>query len=234
MTGDFIAVIPARGGSKRVPGKNIRTLAGRPLLAYAVDAAKAAGLGAVTTVSTEDRSIADVARALGARVIERPADLASDTASTESVLLHVLAEAAKHGWTPRWVVTLPPTSPFRRSSTIKACCEVAQREQVDCIFTVTETKADFWRVDERGDFTRLFPDAPRRQQDRAPLFEENSAVYVTSTEALRTSGSILGRSRRAVAIDPLEAFDINTELDFSVVEALMAHSANPTLAPRFL
>ena len=118
VSGDFMAVIPARGGSKRAPRKNIRPLGGAPLVAYTIAAAHEAGLAGATFVSTEDAEIAEVAKALGCAVMPRPGALATDDASTESVLLHALDEAARAGWHPKWIVTLPPTSPFRRASKI--------------------------------------------------------------------------------------------------------------------
>ncbi|MBV9971053.1 MAG: pseudaminic acid cytidylyltransferase, partial [Xanthobacteraceae bacterium] len=103
MSGDFMAVIPARGGSKRVPRKNIRPLGDRPLIAYTIAAAHAAGLGEATFVSTEDADVAAVAKEWDARILPRPEALATDAASTESVLLHALEEAAKRGWHPQWI-----------------------------------------------------------------------------------------------------------------------------------
>jgi CMP-N,N'-diacetyllegionaminic acid synthase len=232
VSGDFMAVIPARGGSKRAPRKNIRALGDEPLLAYTIAAAHEAGLGDATLVSTEDAEIAAVATKLGCRVMPRPDALATDAASTESVLLHALDEAAKAGWHPKWIVTLPPTSPFRRATTIRFFLDHAASSRVDCLFSVTATRASLWHLGADGKIARLFPDAPRRQQDRAPLYEENSAIYVTAVPALRATGSVLGRSQQGVAIDPVEGFDINSELDFVVAEAL--RGIEPSLAPRFV
>ena len=227
-----MAVIPARGGSKRAPRKNIRPLGNRPLLAYTIAAAHEAGLGDATMVSTEDAEIAGTATCLGCRVLQRPHALATDAASTESVLLHALDEAAREGWHPKWILTLPPTSPFRRARTIRFFLDRAADAGVDCLFSVTETRADLWRCDVAGKIIRLFPDAPRRQQDRVPLYEENSAVYLTSVAALRATGSVLGKSQQAVAIDPLEGFDINSELDFAIASALV--TAEPAMEPRLV
>ena len=142
-----MAVIPARGGSKRAPRKNIRPLADRPLLAYTIAAAREAGLGEATVVSTEDAEIAAVATGLGCRVVPRPPALATDAASTEGVLLHALDEAAKEGWHPTWILTLPPTSPFRRGRTIRFFMDQAAALDADCLLSVTETRADLWRRD---------------------------------------------------------------------------------------
>jgi CMP-N,N'-diacetyllegionaminic acid synthase len=227
-----MAVIPARGGSKRAPRKNIRPLGGKQLLAYTIAAAHEAGLPGATFVSTEDAEIAEVAKALGCAVIPRPDPLATDAASTESVLLHALDEAARAGWHPKWIVTLPPTSPFRRASTLRFFMDHAVSSGVDCLLSLTETRASLWRHGAGGGIGRLFPDAPRRQQDRAPLYEENSAIYVTAVPALRATGSVLGTSQQGVAIDPIEGFDINGELDFVVAEALCG--LEPSLAPRLV
>ena len=168
MTGDVIVVIPARGGSKRVPRKNIRPLAGKPLLAYAIKTAREAGFSDATLVSTEDAEIAAVAREHGAKVVDRPAALAADAASTEGVLLHAIEHVAQQGWQPTWVVTLPPTSPLRRAETLATFVSIARNNAADCCFSLTETRADFWRSDDGGKLVRLFPNAPRRQQDRNP------------------------------------------------------------------
>jgi CMP-N,N'-diacetyllegionaminic acid synthase len=100
------------------------------------------------------------------------------------------------------------------------------------MFSVTESRAFFWRCDAAGAMAPLFPDAPRRQQDRAPLYEENSAIYLTSVATLRATGSVLGNIRQAVAIDPIEGFDINTELDFAIASALVG--VDPAIEPRLV
>lgn len=220
----MIIVIPARGGSKRLPLKNIHPLKGKPLLAYTLEAIAATGLKIPTYVSTENERVAAIARAYhGVEVVVRPAELASDTASTESVLLHVLDVLADRGQaSPQWLMTLPPTSPFRTASTIRRFSEEVGDcgSNIDCLMSVTENRGDFWRMQDDGRMQRLFSDAPRRQQDRSPLFEENSAVYVSRTQALRDTGFILGRAVRGIAISAIEGFDINDHDDMRLAECL--------------
>lgn len=219
----MIIVIPARGGSKRLPHKNILPLKGKPLLAYTLEAIKATGLKIPTYVSTDDERVADVARTYpGVEVVMRPAEFASDTASTESVLLHVLDILAERGQAPRWLMTLPPTSPFRSADTIRKFAESTAgcANDIDCLMSVTEDRSDFWRMHDDGRMQRLFPEAPRRQQDRTPLFEENSAVYMSRAQALRDTGFILGNSVRGIAIPSIEGFDINTAEDMRLAECL--------------
>lgn len=219
----MIIVIPARGGSKRLPHKNIHPLKGKPLLAYTLEAIAATGLNIPTYVSTDDERIASVARAYpGVEVITRPAEIAGDTSSTESVLLHVLDILAERKQAPQWLMTLPPTSPFRTASTIQGFAEAIEgcADDIDCLMSVTENRGDFWRMGPDGRMDRLFPDAPRRQQDRTPLYEENSAVYVSRTKALRDTGFILGRAVRGIPIPALEGFDINNPEDMRLAECL--------------
>lgn len=219
----MIIVIPARGGSKRLPHKNIHPLKGKPLLAYTLEAIAATGLSIPTYVSTDDERIADVARSYpGVEVVIRPAEIAGDTASTESVLLHVMDVLAERGQAPQWLMTLPPTSPFRTAGTIRSFAEAVANcaDDFDCLMSVTENRGDFWRMQADGRMVRLFPDAPRRQQDRTPIFEENSAVYVSRTCALRNTGFILGRAVRGIPIPALEGFDINNPEDMRLAECL--------------
>lgn len=219
----MIIVIPARGGSKRLPHKNIYPLKGKPLLAYTLEAIAATGLSIPTYVSTDDERIAAIARAYsGVEVVMRPQEISSDTASTESALLHVLDTLDERGEEPQWLMTLPPTSPFRSAATIRSFAEAVANcaDGIDCLMSVTENRGDFWRMQDGGYMQRLFPDAPRRQQDRTPLFEENSAVYVSRTRALRETCLILGRSVRGIAIPAIEGFDINNPDDMRLAESL--------------
>lgn len=232
MNGAVMAVIPARGGSKRAPEKtSVRWETGRCSPLRSLPPARR-GSATRRGFPRRNSEIAETAMRLGCSVLRRPDPLATDLASTESVLLHALDEAAKQGWRPTWILTLPPTSPFRRAGTIRFFLDRAADAGVDCLFSVTETRADLWCRDATGKIARLFPGAPRRQQDRAPLYEENSAVYLTSVAALYATGSVLGKSQQAVAIDPLEGFDINSELDFAIANALVA--AEPALEPRLV
>jgi CMP-N,N'-diacetyllegionaminic acid synthase len=220
-----IIVVPARGGSKRVPHKNIYPLAGRPLLEFTLNAIEAAGLECPVYVSTDDEVIARVAEyQKGVTVIYRPAELASDVATTESVLLHALDEVAVKGVTPIWIMTLPPTSPFRKPETIRRFADavLAAPDAQDCLMSTTENRGDFWLQQGDGTLLRLLPDAPRRQQERIPMYEENSAIYVTRVSALRSTGLILGRRVRGLPIAADEGFDINTKEDLVMAECLAA------------
>ena len=220
----IVAIIPARGGSKRIPRKNLALLNGRPLLRFTVEAALGAlGKGKVF-VSTEDGAIAAEASSCGAGIVNRPAQLATDSASTESVLMHAMQDPCVREVGAEWVMTLPPTSPLRDSTTIREFLTRVNLDAnaADCYFSVTETRADYWQRIEGGEWRRLFPDAPRRQQERSPLFEENSAIYLTRIDALRGTGSILGGRAKGIAITAREGFDINSPDDLAMAELIVA------------
>jgi CMP-N,N'-diacetyllegionaminic acid synthase len=228
MAFDCLVIIPARGGSKRIPHKNIVSLCGKPLLLYTIDCVKEAGLLDVTVVSTEDSSISRIASEAGVGVISRPLELAADNTSTEAVLLDVVGRMRlNQERLPEWVITLPPTSPLRSSETLlKFLHEIELASQdTDCLMSITENRGDFWHYVEDGSLKRLFPNAPRRQQDRAPIFEENSAIYCTRISSLIETGSILGKKVEGIVIDPLEALDINTLEDLNFAEALIAKNS---------
>ena len=214
-----------------MPRKNIRLLGGKPLLAYTIEAALEAGTAVPLIVSTDDDEIAEVSRRYGAEAILRPAELAADDSPTEAALLHVLNGKEGEGVSPEWVMTLAPTSPFRTGPTIRKFHDAAMigGDDIDCYMAVTEDRGDFWLLQEDGYGRRLFPDAPRRQQSRVPLYEENSAIYVSRVRALRRSGVILGDKVKPIVIDPIEALDINTTYDFWLAESLILNAtAQPT------
>ena len=219
-------VIPARGGSKRIHNKNIALLQDKPLIQYTIDCVRDADLFDFLTVSTEDSAIADIAHTNGVRVFNRPLELAKDNTSTEMVLLNTLDQYENDGNDlPEWIMTLPPTSPLRSASSltyfIKKLDSISQ--DIDCVMSVTENRGDFWSFEPNGNFQRLFPNAPRRQQDRAPLFEENSSIYLTRVAALKKTGSILGHKVFGIPISNYESLDINTQDDLKLAEVLIKH-----------
>lgn len=224
-----LIVIPARGGSKRIHHKNIALLLGKPLIQYTIDCVIDAGLFDFLTVSTEDSTIAKIAKINGVRVFDRPKELAKDDTSTELALINTLDQYEDDGNNlPEWVMTLPPTSPLRSASSLTTFIEKIDSvsKEIDCLMSVTENRGDFWNFESDGNFQRLFPNAPRRQQDRMPLFEENSSIYLTRVAALKETGSILGRKVIGIPISNYEALDINTPDDLQLAEVLIKYYKN--------
>ena len=217
----ILAVIPARGGSISVPRKNIRPLAGHPLLVWTIWQARKADVLDVTVVSTDDAETKAVAQAYGARVVDRPAELATASARTEPALIHALDELAEAGEEPfDFVVVLEPTSPFRSPDTIVGAVAHIVDQRGASLLAVRETKDIVGRL-EGGFFRPLVPDAPRRRQDREPFYVESSTIYVCRVDHLRQTGSAVAKDWLAYVVPEREALDINTAEDFLVAQCLI-------------
>lgn len=221
----YLVVIPARGGSKGIPHKNIYPVAGKPLLEYAMESMDGVEYEGDLAVSTDDEEIAAVARKhQNVIVIRRPDEISNDTAKTEDALIHAVHYMKEqYGKEYDAVVTLQATSPLRRSATIQAFLNAyeSMAGQYDALLTLTEDRSDFWVQKEDGSFCRLDPAAPRRRQERKPLFVENSALYVTATDSLLESRSVLGKRVNGYVIDAEESVDINEFSDIALAESLI-------------
>lgn len=221
----FLAVIPARGGSKGVPGKNIRPLAGRPLIAYTIDQARAVPELDRVVVSTDDRAIRETALSLGAEVIDRPAALATAEARTEGALLHALDELEGRGETFDYVVVLEPTSPFRTPNLIRRSLERIVELDGKSLLGVRAIHEIVGRIDGNGVFRAFVPGQPRRRQERTPSYAEASTVYVCRVDHLRGTGLLVAEDWLAIEVPDEEAIDINTPEDFAYCEFIMERRA---------
>ena len=223
---NIVAIIPARGGSKGIPKKNIQILNNKPLIAHTIESAFESGVAKEVYVTTDSEEIIEIAVKSNARVIRRPAEISSDTSSTESALIHAV-EIIKRDckWTPEYVLTLPPTSPLRSAETIKRFVShyLSVSDEFDAMTTLTESRGDYWVKNKYGKFERVFPGEPRRRQDRKPVYLENSAIYITKTDLLIATNSILGNSCAGYVIDKVEAIDINDSLDLLWAEFALTH-----------
>lgn len=221
----FLIVIPARGGSKGIPLKNIYPVGGKPLLMYSLEMISQVEFDGDVAVSTDSEQIKEVAASVqGVEIVDRPEDISGDKASTESALLHALEVMEKRkGCVYDAVVTLQATSPLRTPQTVKACFEryEADRDKYDALLTLTETRTDYWIKDSEAHYRRLYPDAPRRRQDRDPIYIENSAVYITDKQSLIETGSVLGHAVNGYVIPEQEGVDINEPIDIMLVEELL-------------
>jgi CMP-N-acetylneuraminic acid synthetase len=217
-----IAVIPARGGSKGLPRKNILPLAGKPLVAHTILHARAATRVDRTIVSTDDAEIADVARAWGAEVpFLRPAALATDAATTEVVLQHALA------WLEREerasvevVVLLEATSPFRAAGVIDEVIARLDDPAIDTAFTVVRDHGYFWSCDGERIVRLDRGYAPR--QTRPPRWRETGSVYATRAAVVR-GGERIGPRVALVEQDETDAIvDVHSAFDLRLAEHIAA------------
>ncbi|MEP6915702.1 MAG: acylneuraminate cytidylyltransferase, partial [Acidobacteriota bacterium] len=218
-----IAVVPARGGSKRIPAKNLLPIAGRPLLAHSLRHAREAAAVSETWVSTDDPAIAALAEGEGARVVDRPADLANDTATSEAALLHVLDARREQGLDdPDLVVFLQATSPARRQGEIDGAVETLVREGADSVFSACENNRLIWQMTPAGPESLTY-DYHRRQreQDMPRQFRENGSIYVFRPELLRRTGNRLGGRIAAFEMDYWSSFQIDTPEHVELCEWIM-------------
>jgi CMP-N-acetylneuraminic acid synthetase len=214
----ILALVPARGGSKRLPRKNIRPLAGRPLLAHSIAAARSSPEITRCVVSTDDAEIAAVAREYGAEVLMRPAELAADTATTASVAQHAL-ERLGAGARGDLLVTLQPTCPLRPPTLVSEALALFRGGDYDAVVSVTKSQEKVGGVDG-GLFAPAYA-VGARSQDLPPLYFENGLVYVSRADMVLAGGDLFGKRTAALVVDPLYArADIDTELDFEIAEFL--------------
>ena len=225
--GRTVAIVPARGGSKGLPRKNLRLLDGKPLVAHSI----LAGLGSShlheTYVSTEDDEIADVARRFGALLIRRPAELAADTAQNDAVMRHAIEHIAAAGGMPATVVLLQPTSPLRGSGQVDACLELYWSSQFASAMSICAVdhhpgKAVVVRDDALEPFTND-RDMEARRQDMLPVYRQNGAIYVVGAEDFLRTGRFYLRPCAGYVMDRSDSVDIDDEFDLTYAVAVLEH-----------
>ncbi len=225
---DVLGLIPARGGSKGIPGKNIAPVAGRPLLAWTIEAAHASGRVSRLIVSTDDQSIADVARQYGAEVpFLRPAELAQDdTPGIEPVLHAVRWVEENEGYRPEYVMLLQPTSPFRSSEDILAAVELAQGRQADSVVSVCLAHHHpFWTKSLDGDgrmqeFIKL--DRPYLSRQNLPdAYALNGAIYLVRREVLLAQRNFYGNVTYGYVMPAERSIDIDSPWDLYLADLVM-------------
>lgn len=224
----ILALVTARGGSKRLPGKNIRLLGGRPLIAWSITPALESGRFCDVLVSTDDPQIADVARSHGALVPWlRPAELSSDTANSVDVALHAVDwYEAQHGPVDG-LALLQPTSPFRSVQTLHGALDLylsGHREPVVSVTAAPAHPAWCFRIGEEGIEPFLgWQAAEQRSQDLPPAFVTDGSVYVIAPETLRAQRSFVGPGTRPfIVTNADETLDIDTADDWNCAEKLIS------------
>ena len=231
-------VIPARGGSKGLPGKNLKILGKLSLIGHAVASARESSRLTRFIVSTDSAEIADEARRHGAEVpFVRPAALASDEAGMVPVLQHAVRWFEETtGTRPDFVVTLQPTSPFRTGVDIDRTVEKVIATGADSAQTVTEASYHpfFMKTLDGDRTTPLFPDGHRfvRRQDAPAVYQPSGAVYVTRYDTLMRDGHVLGTDNRAIVMDFAASTNIDTEWDFMLAELVLREGRAPIPAGR--
>jgi N-acylneuraminate cytidylyltransferase len=224
-----LALITARGGSQRLPGKNIRPLGSRPLVTWSIEVATGVPEICDVLLSTDDETIAGIGRNSGAMVPWlRPATLATDTTSSGDVALHAVNWYESVHGTVDGLMLLQPTSPFRTRTTLMRGLESFRAHQYRSVIAVSHAKSHpMWcfELDETSDTMRPFvsgPGMPMRSQDLPRAFVVNGVLYLAAPHTLRTYGSFFSHDMVPLVIDdPMECIDIDTEWDWKTAEAVL-------------
>lgn len=221
-----LVVIPARGGSKGIPGKNIKPLHGKPLIHYTIEVARAVFGDDQILVSTDSEEIRSCVEETGLKVpFLRPEALATDTAGTYEVLLHAIAFSEQNGYAPDTLVVLQPTSPFRTAQHLREAVESYGKTPADMLASVKETDANpyyvlfeeneegFLRKSKTGNFTR--------RQDCPAVWELNGSIYIISVESLKKGP--VSEFERIVKyeMDGFSSLDLDTPLDWKMAELML-------------
>jgi len=228
-----VALICARGGSKGLPGKNIKQLNGKPLIAWAIEQALAVTRISRVIVSTDSEEIAAIARRWGAQVpFMRPAELAGDDSPEWLAWRHALGYLRDiEGEMPDVMVVIPTTAPLRLSADIDNCLDVFERSGSDMVITVTDAHRSpyFNMVRQNSDGTvgLVIPSEKNisRRQDAPPVFDITTVAYVTRPDFILTKSAIFDGDVSSVHIPPERAIDIDTLLDFRFAEMMFAERA---------
>ena len=236
--GKVVAIIPARGGSKGLPGKNILPLLGKPVLAYTAEAARQATTLDRIILSTDSEEIAQAGKEWGLEVpFLRPDHLATDTAHPTAVIEHAVSFLEEQeGYQVDLLVTLQPTSPLRCSHHIDQTVRLVQEQpEFDSAITVAEVEVPpFWMFKRHGDLLQPFVDdgvnySLRRRQELEQLYRQNGAVYVTRRWLLKDQGILFsaygGGSTGYLLMDQISSLDIDTKADFLVIESVLKSQA---------
>jgi len=234
----ILVVIPARGGSKGVPRKNIYLVAGKPLIAYTLEAALAVRHRLHRLiVSTDDAEIAKVARRYGVDVpFMRPADLAGDGVPMFPVLQHAVRTVeAMDNVHFDWVLLLQPTAPFRTPQDIESALDLAAGGGCDSVISVVQVFAVHPNLMKRIENDRLLPfcieeqEGTRRQDYQPPAYMRNGAIYLTRRAVLMEQNSIWGQVIRPYIMPEERSVSIDSEMDIKLAELMLVERSRPDL-----
>lgn len=226
MNLERIAIVPARGGSKRIKGKNIRLFAGKPIIQRVLETLDSSGLFKQIIVSTEDDQIAELVEDLGFEVpFRRPPSLASDYATTAEVVNHAIHWLERSGASRETIyLTAYPTAVFMTTNHLSKSVELLQPGRFDIVFAASRFRSELqraWWVGENGSVTEVFPgNQQERSQDLKPAFFDAGQFYWSTATGWTPSVQCDYSRRTMFELGPYEAVDINTEDDWEFAEML--------------
>jgi N-acylneuraminate cytidylyltransferase len=219
-----LSVIPLRGGSKSIPGKNIRSLGGKPLFMWSVESALAAGIDQHLFVNTDADAIAEAASKAGVRVYRRPASLGGDSVPTIAVLQEMLQSLEAQGETYDVLLLLQATYPFRPAGMIADALTAYRAQQADSLVSVLEVPHQFnphWVFEAREGYLQIATgedDIIKRRQDLPPSYYRDGGLYISDAKLIREGKSLLGQRLAFVLSDPDRYVNIDHEADWQLAE----------------
>lgn len=216
----IVAIIPARGGSKGIPRKNIKLLAGKPMISYIINTVKSVSQIDRVIVTTEDDEIAKVAVECGAEVpFKRPAELAEDHVATLPVLQHVVKYLAEHeDYHPDYVLLVYPTSPLLSATRIQEAVDMALERDSDSVVSGSFDYGQYW-VEAEGGYVRLHPTKIANRQQMKPLFKLNGAIFLIRTSIL--ARQLVADKADILPMDQGENIDVDEPADFEQVRQIL-------------
>jgi len=216
----IIAIIPARGGSKGIPGKNIKMFVGKPLIVHSIEHALTTPQIDTVYVSTDDDEIAKISKKAGAEIINRPKEISGDTATTESAIEHTLSVLKGK---PDIIVLLQATSPLRPKSSIENAIDKFINGNYDSLLSVSPTHRFFWKI-KAGQINAEYDylNRPRRQDIKQEdiKYVENGSIYIFTREHFEKNGNRLGGKIGYIIFPEEYSYEIDSELDFIFLEHL--------------
>ena len=217
---NIIAIIPARGGSKGIPGKNIKNFEGKPLISHSIEYAKDSKLIHEVYVSTDDTQISHISKTAGAKIITRPPELATDTSTTESAIKHALNNIDN---LPDIIILLQPTSPLRPKNSLDVIINKFIDEEYDSLLSLSPSNNFFWKINSTGLKAEYdYLNRKRRQdikEDEKKYFE-NGSVYVFTREHFELTNNRLGGKIGHVIFPEEYGFEIDVPKDLIILEQL--------------
>ena len=218
----FLVIIPARGGSKRLPRKNVLDLCGKPLIAWSIEAGLNSKYIDKVVVSSDDDEFLEISKKFGAETIKRPEKLASDTATTFDTIKHTIDNLEKYDY----IVLLQPTSPLRNEKHINEAIELLENKNADAVVSVCEMDhSPLWSntLPEDGKMNNFLRDEilNKRSQDLDKYYRLNGAIYICKTDKLlENRGFFLKDNIFAYMMDRKSSIDIDEEIDFKMANML--------------
>ncbi len=222
----FLAIIPARSGSKEIVDKNIKLMKGNPLLSYTINASMKSNLFDEIIVSTDSMKYAEIAKEYGASVpFLRPKDLASDEAATSDVIVHVLDGMRDLGKNFDYFMLLQPTSPLRNEKHILESARILFEEKADTVISICKVEHPSnlnVKLDKEGQLEAPFLNKKQiRRQEVAKEYRINGAIYLTNTEFFLKNKSFYGGRTYPLLMDMFHSVDIDEEFDFTLADFLL-------------